>query len=228
MSIEKGLGRFPFTDMRKLGYRMADILRTIDLGAVPDNKVWERGKTLDQGSEGACVGFGWTAWENCKPHGYKVQEGDDFAFAWYHRAQELDPWPGVNYSGTSVEAGAKVARERGYLESFVWASSIKDIDTWLITQGPIVLGTNWYRSMDTPTSTGFINVDINSGVRGGHCYMLYGKDEKGNYHLQNSWGDGYADDGTFYLTQENFQRLVHYGEMDACTSAQVRGAAVKG
>lgn len=219
--MNKGLGQHPSVDMRDGLYSMRPTLKRVNV--IPTAMTWEHGVILDQGYEGSCVGHGWTAWENARPKGFVVQQDHSYAVGWYQRAQELDEWPGTSYEGTSVRAGAKVAQERGFLDTYVWAASIDEIDAWLLTKGPVVIGAKWFNSMDYPRD-GFINVDIGSGVRGGHCFLLYGKGDAGNYKFQNSWGYGYADDGCFRLTPDNFQRLISAGGFSAC-SAEQTGAA---
>ncbi len=220
--MSKGLGQYPSVDMRDGLYLMRPKLKQVD--ALPAYRLWDHGIILDQGYEGSCVGHGWVAWENCRPTGYAEQQDHSYAVAWYERAQELDEWPGTAYDGTSVRAGAKVAQERGFLDSYVWATSLDEIDAWLLTQGPIVIGSKWFRSMDNPSYDGFLTVDQGSGLRGGHCTLLYGKGKAGNYNFQNSWGYGYADSGCFRMTPDNLQRLIASGGFSACSSEQT-GAA---
>jgi hypothetical protein len=191
----------------------------MDVVTVPDFNIWQRGESTNQGREGACVGFGWGNWHNCKPKGYANQVDSAYCFGYYHRAQELDAFPGINYEGTTVRAGAKVAQERGLLDTYVWARSILELDAWLLTKGPIVVASNWYNSMDGITSENFVPVNINSGVRGGHCYLVYGLKD-GVYHCQNSWGDSYGDDGSFYLNREGVIKLWNYGQLEAVTATQ--------
>lgn len=190
----------------------------IDVVTLPEYMVWQRGESTNQGREGACVGFGWGNWHNCKPKGYINQVDNSYCFGLYHRAQELDPFPGTDYEGTTVRAGAKVAQERGLLGTYIWARSILELDAWLLSKGPVVLASNWYNSMDGITGN-FVPVNTSSGVRGGHCYLVYGlKDDV--YHCQNSWGDSYGDGGSFYLNREGLVKLWNYGQLEAVTAIQ--------
>jgi hypothetical protein len=61
----------------------------------------------DQGSEGACVGFGVA--RMLSHLNRKRYDARDI----YRRAQRIDEWPGEAYSGTSVRAGLDVVREEG-------------------------------------------------------------------------------------------------------------------
>ncbi len=219
----KGLGRFTFNDLRDAMHLMRNVLTPTEFNKVGtvQYKVWERGIVLDQGQEGACVGFGWTAWENAKPYGYKEQQDNDYAFNWYYRCQEIDEWPGNDYSGTSVRAGAKVALERGAIKEYLWAGSLEEIDAWLINRGPIVVGSSWFNSMDEPKGTSaYLEVVPESGARGGHCYLLLGRGREGNYVFQNSWGEGYGDSGIVRMTPDNFNRLIQFGDAEFCTARQ--------
>lgn len=194
--------------------------RLADVVILPRYKTWEIGDILDQGYEGSCVGHGWTAWENAKPTGFAVQQDHAYAYEWYRRAQEIDEWWGTDYEGTSLRAGARVAGERGLLDEYVWASSRADIDAWALAKGTVVFGSYWFSSMDYPDSDGFLNVAPDSGIRGGHCYLLYGIGPEGNYKFQNSWGYDYANDGTFRLRPADLDRLIAAGGFSAVAAIQ--------
>jgi hypothetical protein len=64
----------------------------------------------DQGSEGACVGFGIS--RLASQLNRKLYDG----FWLYHEAQRVDEWPGEDYDGTSVRAGLDILRKRGHCE----------------------------------------------------------------------------------------------------------------
>src|SRR5215218_8851516 len=101
-------------------------------GLTPRSYTWGVAFTLDQGSEGACVGHGFTAEAVARPvvvdfrehltpawasntRMYQIQGRDAqtcaqaFAFDIYHQAQRVDEWRGEDYDGTSVAAGAKAS-----------------------------------------------------------------------------------------------------------------------
>src|SRR5213592_1612886 len=105
---------------------------------------------IDQGREGACVGFGFTnealaSPTRVRPPGnasgpVKVEAANQWALKWYHLAQDRDEWPGSDYDGTSVNAGAKVAKEAGSVDSYRWANSLDDLRSALATEGPVPIG----------------------------------------------------------------------------------------
>ena len=65
----------------------------------------------NQGSEGACVGFGIS--RLASQLNRKLYDG----FWLYHEAQKIDEWPGEDYDGTCVRAGLDILRKRGHCES---------------------------------------------------------------------------------------------------------------
>jgi hypothetical protein len=72
---------------------------------VTDSVAWW--KFYDQGSEGACVGFG------CARAMSIVDRKRFAAREIYLAAQRVDEWPGESYSGTSVRAGVDILRTVG-------------------------------------------------------------------------------------------------------------------
>ena len=106
----KGLGWKPHWDPRDGDHLMISHLRRDLVGvALPEEKLWRIGPILDQGEEGACVGYAWRAWMNARPIA-NDPERQLQARDIYLRAQLVDEFPGrePEMSGTSVRAGAKV------------------------------------------------------------------------------------------------------------------------
>jgi hypothetical protein len=163
-------------------------------------KKWRNGVILDQGREGACVGFGWTAEALSTPVAVdlkrlKADAPDDptaFAHHIYERAKVLDIWAGEDYDGTSVLAGAKAMREAGLVKEFRWCFTIEDVIDALMTKGPVVLGLYWYEGMyDAPEGI----LSVSGEIVGGHCITAVGyklaEDSptgEATIILQNSWG----------------------------------------
>jgi len=170
---------------------------------------------LDQGPDGMCVGFGFSHELVASPVEVKGINYE-FAKALYKYTQTQDPWPGENYSGTSVLSGAKVCKELGYITSYYWATSAKEVAQALSYLGPVVIGVNWHEGMAQTTSKGFIRVT--GAVRGGHCVCLRGvkvskqRDGSGFAILgRNSWGRQWGQNGDFWITEKDLQKLVDSG-----------------
>jgi hypothetical protein len=112
------------------------------------------GFPLDQGREGACVGFAFTHELAARP---VVHRDVDHAFArvLYLRAQEADEWPGAEptYSGTSVTAGAKVLKAAGRCVEYRWCDGLDDVLLTVSRLGPVVPGSTGSRAWTNPTTT---------------------------------------------------------------------------
>lgn len=183
----------------------------------PRRRLWKPGIVLDQGSEGACVGFGWTGELLASPRRSETKvsaaQGNAYALGIYHRAQVLDDWPGENYSGTSVLAGAKAVMEKGLIESYRWAFGINDVRDALIKEGPVVIGIPWYESMYETTADYEVLVD--GDMVGGHCILLTGYDPahpefdgREMYRWRNSWGSSYGHHGNAWIDAGDLADLL--------------------
>jgi hypothetical protein len=180
-------------------------------------KKWRNGVILDQGREGACVGFGWTAEALSTPVAVDLTRlkadvpRDPTAFAQhiYHRAKQIDIWQGEDYDGTSVLAGAKAMREAGLIKEFRWCFNIEDVIDAILTKGPVVLGIYWHESMyDAPEGI----LSVSGDIVGGHCITAVGyklaKDSatgEDTVILQNSWGYSW---GTWGLAEIRVSELA--------------------
>jgi hypothetical protein len=101
----------------------------------------------DQGSEGACVGFGIS---RMMTH---LNGGKLYDARWiYREAQKVDEWPGEAYEGTSVRAGLDVLRERGHR---VFDGGVVRPES--LDEG--IAANRWIRSIeDCLTVLGYLNV----------------------------------------------------------------------
>ncbi|MBT2451265.1 hypothetical protein J7F03_30190, partial [Streptomyces sp. ISL-43] len=120
-TIDPRLDRIPQPDERNNNYPIRELVTE---QASLRSAGWACSSWLDQGNEGACVGFAWSHELIATP--VKVKKVDaSFARTIYHEAQGLDDWPGEAYSGTSVLAGAKAVAARGYMEEYRWAFGVQ-------------------------------------------------------------------------------------------------------
>jgi hypothetical protein len=187
---------------------------------------------LDQGPDGACVGFGWTNEALTRPASLKLSPntlaaGNKYGFDVYHRAQQLDEYKDTPpEEGSSVNGGALAMRERKLIQAWAWASSVDDVIDALITTGPVVVGTNWLEKMFNPGEHGILNVS--GRVAGGHCYCLTGFAP--SYYgspavrMRQSWGVSWGLKGAAWIRTADFARLL----ADGGEAAQVvgKGASV--
>lgn len=189
--------------------------------------LWKTGPILDQGREGACVGFGWTAETLAGPVRVDLNKiesdvpRDPTAFAHYvyQNAKKIDQWPGEDYSGTSVLAGAKVLMGLGVLHEYRWAFSVHDVVATLMSHGPVVLGVKWYQGMYSAPNG---KLSIYGSEVGGHCILAVGYNPssekfagKETVFLQNSWGNDWGINGIAEITVDDLNRLIREGG-EAC------------
>ncbi len=202
-----GLGRRPFFDERSRAFP----IRTLVAEKPLRSYTWSCGVNLDQGSEGACVGFAFGHEISARPLVQPVT--NEYARDVYLDAQKVDAWPGEDYSGTSVLAGAKVCQARGHFAEYRWAFGLSDLQLALGYAGPAVLGLNWYTGQMTPDSTGRIRPT--GSIEGGHAILAYrvwlpnSTRPEGQVWLWNSWGSDWGKGGACWLTFADLERLLH-------------------
>lgn len=205
------LDRRPELDPRNRNYPVRAAIRR----APWRTKVfWRPGAILDQGREGACVGYGWTAEALSSPvradlrkiRNSPPRDATVFARTVYTIARTLDPWPGENYEGTSVLAGAKVMQQYGLIRTYRWAFGLQDTIDSILTIGPAVLGINWYDGMYYTRGD---RLEVSGRLVGGHCLLALGYDPKQGIRLQNSWGTGWGDNGLAWISEADLDKLLH-------------------
>lgn len=189
---ERVFNRIPFYDPQSLAFPV----RTLVQEKPRRSYTWAVPVKLDQGSEGACVGFGWADEFAAKPNSHP-QVTNDLGFDTYRIAQRIDRKEGRVYSeGATVLAGAKAAKELVQISTYRWAlgpgavSAENDLALAVGYLGPAVIGSYWYSGMDYPDANGFIHPT--GTVRGGHCYLVNSYSViKEAYGVWNSWGTGF-------------------------------------
>lgn len=194
--------------------------------------LWKPGPILDQKAEGACVGFGWTAETLAQPDPTNLKTLNTgapltpkpFARFVYSNAKRIDEYPGEDYEGTSVLAGAKVMQILKTLTSYSWAFSVDDAIDAIVQKGPVVLGINWYEGMyEAPNGI----LKISGEHVGGHCITAIGYrtasekfDGKPSIILQNSWGKSWGINGIAEISVDDVQRLFSEGA-EACIPSKI-------
>lgn len=176
-------------------------------------KNWDDYAVLDQGPDGACVGFGISGELASEPEVVETVTNAT-AHALYLNAQQIDEWAGGEYlgadpvyEGTSVLAGAKVAKNQGYYASYLWATNEPDMAATVSNYGPVVIGVNWYAKMMDPDSNGFLHPT--GTIQGGHCVVVIGIDvEEGSYTIRNSWGASWGNNGEAKISRKDMAYLI--------------------
>jgi hypothetical protein len=191
----------------------------------PHEVAWEvPNPPLDQGREGACVGFGWThealtapvkvvfsLVRFLMPLGLAGKPGNVIAQWIYKRAQKIDEFPGEAYEGTSVNAGAKVMRSLGLVKEWRWCFSASEVIQALMN-GPVVLGIPWYYGMyEAPGGI----LKVSGDKVGGHCILARAYKPAGTIFpdeaavgLFNSWGPSWGVKGCAWIRVSELQKLL--------------------
>ncbi len=183
----------------------------------PRSYTWACNTTLDQGREGACVGYG-IAHEllaSPAPASPSIVYDKYAREVIYWGGQKRDQWPGGSYpgafpkyEGTSVLAGVQVVQELGWIEGYAWSFSLQELILGVGYKGPAVLGIVWYDSMYKPDEKGFIWPSRGDKV-GGHCILCRGVNVTQRlFKLRNSWGRAWGRDGDCYITFDEMESLL--------------------
>lgn len=189
----------------------------------PRNISWKVPTPLDQGQEGACVGFAWlhealttpvkvvlAFVRALLPLGLGGKPGNVVAQWIYKQAQKIDEWAGESYDGTSVNAGAKVMRKLGLIKEWRWCFSVDEVIQALM-RGPVVLGIPWYYGMyEAPGGI----LKVSGHLVGGHAIVAraYRKagvifPDEAAIGLFNSWGD-WGDKGCAWIRASELKALL--------------------
>lgn len=222
--MKHGLGRIYKPDTRDRLYPMSLLMPD---EVIPTQHTWPfRGTVLDQGQTGTCVGNGWEHFLHTAPIQTKETESD--AVAIYQAARTIDSEdPNDLQSGSTVRAGAKALVGRTQLASYLWSWNMSETAKWVLTRGPVVLGTNWYDSMFDPDPQGLVKIPRTATLAGGHCYLLRGVDtSRGIASCLNSWGPAWGLKGHFSISFSDLERLIHEdGEVCAAIQQKVTALA---
>jgi hypothetical protein len=143
----------------------------------------------------------------------------------YRQAQLRDEWAGEEplYYGTSVRAAAWWLQKRGYIGTYLWTWDVDTLVNTLLHTGPVVVGTNWYESMDRPSLLGRVKVE--GKLLGGHAYKVDGVNvKKETLRCKNSWGRGWGWLGGFTISFEDMARLMRE-DGEVCLATEIRREA---
>ena len=178
-----GFGRRYAPDDRDRNFLMRRMLADARSVTLPPRKTWSISSTaLNQGNTGTCVGHAWRNFLRCAP--IRTERGGPSPFDVYRSAVLKDPWrdnddeaqlpdgdSGMD-SGTTIRAGAEAVTGFGRLKSYVWAFALQPAVEWVLTTGPVVLGTNWYSSFSQPDAEGVVRITASAAGGRRSCVSL--------------------------------------------------------
>lgn len=208
MQEDKRLDRLVQFDERSRNFPIRAIVPT-----KPRSYTWKVNAYLDQGVEGACVGFAWAHELAARPKA-KLDITNEVAREIYRGAQKIDEWEGEDYEGTSVIAGAKIVQRSGLIGEYRWAFGVEDLRLAVGYKGPAVIGVNWYVGMYDPDANGYVRPT--GGIMGGHSLLVYGNDEKNKrFKLHNSWGPSWGNFSSCFISHDDMAYLLNQ-QGEAC------------
>lgn len=216
---EVGFGRRPEADPRNSEFPVRELARARKLTL--RSYTWRNPIRLDQGQRGTCVGNAFAHEAAARP--VMVANVDEaLAIRIYDRAQLLDQWAETPpEEGTSVIAGAKAAKEFGYVTEYRWATSFDDLCLAVGNLGPVVLGLDWYADMMDTDASGYVHVS--GGVVGGHAILCNRISLSGQFFgLSNSWGPGWGTHdqwglgGTARISFADMKKVLRQQDAEVC------------
>lgn len=177
---------------------------------------WNKRVTLDQGREGACVGFSWSHELNARPATWPVDTA--VARELYRQAQIEDEWPETHEGGeegTSILAAARILHRQGFFKEYRWAFSEHDLALAVGYTGPAVIGVPWYSGMMRPDDKGFISPT--GSLLGYHAILVPSISlKKDAYRLDNSWGPDWGVRGSCWVSRADMRDALLPNNGEAC------------
>ncbi|HBG06593.1 MAG: peptidase C1 [Geobacteraceae bacterium GWC2_58_44] len=184
---------------------------------------------LDQGTEGACTGFGLAANVNYLLRKRKIvpDRTSVSPFMLYHLAKRYDEWPGENYEGSSARGAMKGWHKHGVCASDLCDNSANVSEEALREAPKRSLGA--YSRVNhkdlvamhsaiaevgilyatAAVHTGWENVGGDGVIKkadqiiGGHAFAIVAYDEEGLW-IQNSWGPGWGKGGFARISYDDW------------------------
>jgi hypothetical protein len=167
---------------------------------------WTMRDILDQGREGACVGFGSAHYCQATPLP-QPHSNDVLALKLYRRAKQIDEWPGEEYDGTSVLAGMKALKEERRISGYLWLQTTDEIAKMIGYVAPVIVGLEWRTGMMDTDGKGFVHAD--GRAVGGHCVCITGYDDKTKtFTFVNSWGEDWGEEGFAKISEHDLGLLL--------------------
>jgi hypothetical protein len=193
------------------------------------SKLWADAEVvLDQGQTPHCGGFGGCQFGNTDPVDDKYGNPDGEKL--YYEAKVIDGEPNQE-NGTSVRSVVQALVNRGRVGTYAFSTNIETLKKFVLTNGPIMVGSDWLDGMFTPDANGYVVPTGN--VAGGHFYLLRGflpaipspqgvpfVVKEDTFAFLNSWGPNWAASGYFYMTVKDFASVFANGG-EACAAVEL-------
>jgi hypothetical protein len=232
--MDPRLGRISSpTDYRDHDFLARAVAPPMTKAALEKPRRWFVPDAWDQQQTPECVAFATNLFLNAGPVRNKdaTSAGCD---TWYQQCKAIDGFP--TEDGTTVRASMQVAQQLGYVPEYRWAFTAIDIATWMMSVGPVVLGTDWLLSMFDPIEfkrDAWIDFKTNSPVEGGHSYTGFEINPTkrcpdksvGAIMIQNSWGKEWANKGRAFMAFTALDALMSQRGEAACAREILKPAA---
>jgi hypothetical protein len=213
------LGRHVQHDPRSLRYAHGVLPKS----AIKSVDWTRRAPIFDQGDLGSCTGnaatgllgtdsAARTGLTSATVNNSIVLVDENLAVKVYELATQLDSVKGTyppDDTGSSGIGAAKALQKLGLAASYTHAFSLDALKSAL-QRGPVMVGTVWLESMfDVDSKSGYVSVDRESSVAGGHEYVISAYNATtGVFRMDNSWGDSWGGLGSAWLAQTDMQWLL--------------------
>jgi C1A family cysteine protease len=219
---------------------MDDRMRSLTvkkLSELPAQKMLKITPVKNQGGIGSCTGFGLVGClDTLIAEKFNASENLSEIFCYWNN-KKYDPWPGSEYSGSSVTTAAQlsvtngvchenvapyVEKEVGEITSKMYTDASKRKATaitylqnkaeWILSalaEGrPICIGIDVTPGFNNPNK-GYVT--SNGASQGGHCMAATGYFvQDGHYWvvIKNSWGTSWGDKGLCYYRMDKFLEVL--------------------
>lgn len=199
-------GRLVQKDKRNLEYPLPKMV----VPSTMRKRFWWSGPIYDQGETSMCVGYAGYGWLTGGPViNHPKFKPEDL----YHLAQDYDEWPGSDYDGTSTLGLMKALKAKAYVGDYRWATDAETLVAWILTMGPVLVGTDWFADMFEPKDHFLHPTGDNQG---GHEWRIIGADRDkhcpdgthGAARMVNSWGSKWADHGRAWISFKDLDFLI--------------------
>jgi hypothetical protein len=186
---------------------------------------------LDQGSEGACTGFGLAAMANylLRIRAVVRDRTPVSPRMLYEMAKRYDEWTGENYEGSSARGAMKGWHKHGVCSEKAWSyksdgrltparaddaakrplgayfrvnhKDLVAMHAAMAEVGILYVTATVHTGWDKVKKDGYIKAE--KEIDGGHAFLLVGYDEDG-FWLQNSWGPAWGKGGFAHLSYSDW------------------------